>query len=108
MSGIGSGWSATCGRLVGLESPDSTQWGACQVEAFAAWRRFFEALAEDGPTVLRVRGHPLGRRRLLDFIDLLADRAGAVPLLIVCTARPELFERRQPGVAVRRTPARCR
>ena len=33
---------------------------------------------------------------LLDFIDVLADRAGAVPLLIVCTARPELLERR-PG-----------
>ena len=31
----------------------------------------------------------------LDFIDLLADRAGAVPLLIVCTARPELLERRE-------------
>ena len=32
---------------------------------------------------------------LLDFIDLVADRAGAVPLVIVCTARPELFERRE-------------
>ena len=31
---------------------------------------------------------------LLDFIDLLADRAGGVPLLIVCTSRPELLERR--------------
>jgi hypothetical protein len=26
----------------------------------------------------------------LDFVDLLADRAGTLPLLIVCTARPEL------------------
>ena len=33
---------------------------------------------------------------LLDFVDLLADRAGDVPLLVVCTARPELLERR-PG-----------
>ena len=32
---------------------------------------------------------------LLDFIDLLADRAGAIPLLIACTARPELLERRE-------------
>ena len=64
-------------------------------EAFAAWRRFFEALAEDGPTVLVFEDIHWADDALLDFIDLLADRAGAVPLLIVCTARPELFERRQ-------------
>ena len=34
---------------------------------------------------------------LLDFVDYLADWAGAVPLLIVCTARPELLDRR-PGM----------
>ena len=64
------------------------------MEAFAAWRRFFEALAEDGPTVLWFEDIHWADDALLDFIDLLADRAGAVPLLIVCTARPELFERR--------------
>ena len=32
-------------------------------EAFAAWRRFFEALAEQRPARARVRGPPLGRRR---------------------------------------------
>ena len=65
------------------------------MEAFAAWRRFFEALAEDGPTVLVFEDIHWADDALLDFIDLLADRAGAVPLLIVCTARPELFERRE-------------
>ena len=64
------------------------------MEAFAAWRRFFEALAEDGPTVLVFEDIHWADDALLDFIDLLADRAGAVPLLIVCTARPELLERR--------------
>ena len=33
---------------------------------------------------------------LLDFVDHLVDWAGGVPLLVVCTARPELLERR-PG-----------
>ena len=33
---------------------------------------------------------------LLDFVDALADRVAGVPLLVVCTARPELLERR-PG-----------
>ena len=64
------------------------------MEAFAAWRRFLEALAENGPTVLVFEDIHWADDALLDFIDLLADRAGAVPLLIVCTARPELFERR--------------
>src|SRR5262249_29985848 len=66
-----------------------------RVEAFAAWRRFFEALAEEGPTVLVFEDIHWADDALLDFIDLLADRAGAVPLLIVCTARPELLERRE-------------
>ena len=33
---------------------------------------------------------------LLDFVDHLADWARGVPLLVLCTARPELLERR-PG-----------
>ena len=36
----------------------------------------------------------MGRRRLLDFLDDLLDLVGPVPLLVVCTARPELLERR--------------
>ena len=81
--------------LVGLEARVTSGGEASQVEAFAAWRRFVEALAEDGPTVLVFEDIHWADDALLDFIDLIADRAGAVPLLIVCTARPELFERRQ-------------
>src|SRR6185437_15241094 len=33
---------------------------------------------------------------LLDFVDHLVDWSSEVPLLVVCTARPELLERR-PG-----------
>ena len=33
---------------------------------------------------------------LLDFVDALVDVSSGVPLLVVCTARPELLERR-PG-----------
>ena len=81
--------------LVGLEAVAPTVGDGGRVEAFAAWRRFFEALAEDGPTVLVFEDIHWADDALLDFIDLLADRAGAVPLLIVCTARPELLERRE-------------
>jgi len=80
--------------LVGLEPPTS-RGEASQVEAFAAWRRFVEALAENGPTVLVFEDIHWADDALLDFIELIADRAGAVPLLVVCTARPELLERRE-------------
>ncbi len=83
------------GRLVGLESSPHQGDGANRGEAFAAWRRFFEAIAEDGPTALVFEDVHWADDALLDFIDLLTDRAGAIPLLIVCTARPELFERRE-------------
>jgi class 3 adenylate cyclase len=80
--------------LVGLEAAPSGG-DSGRVEAFAAWRRFVEALAENRPTVLVFEDIHWADDGLLDFIDLIADRAGAVPLLIVCTARPELFERRE-------------
>jgi class 3 adenylate cyclase len=81
------------GPLVGLEAATSGSDGS-RVEAFAAWRRFLEALAEAGPTVLVFEDIHWADDALLDFIELVAERAGAVPMLIVCTARPELFERR--------------
>jgi class 3 adenylate cyclase len=80
--------------LVGLDALTSGGEGS-QVEAFAAWRRFVEAVAEDGPTVLMFEDIHWADDALLDFIELIANRAGAVPLLIVCTARPELLERRE-------------
>jgi class 3 adenylate cyclase/tetratricopeptide (TPR) repeat protein len=65
-------------------------------EAFAAWRRFFETLAEERPLVLVFEDLHWADDGLLDFVDHLVDWATGVPLLVVCTSRPELFERR-PG-----------
>ena len=64
-------------------------------EAFTAWRRFFEALAERDPLVLVFEDLHWADDNLLDFVEHLVDWAGGVPLLVVCTARPELFERRR-------------
>ena len=63
-------------------------------EAFAAWRRFFEALAERRPLVLVFEDLHWADDGLLDFVDYLVDWAGGVPLLVVATARPELLARR--------------
>jgi class 3 adenylate cyclase/tetratricopeptide (TPR) repeat protein len=63
-------------------------------EAFTAWRRFFEALAEESPLVLVFEDLHWADDNLLDFVEYLVDWASTVPLLVVCDTRPELFERR--------------
>ena len=65
-----------------------------QAEAFAAWRRFFEAVAEQRPLVLVFEDVQWADDGLLDFVDHLVEWALGVPLLVVCTARHELLERR--------------
>ena len=65
---------------------------ASQEEAFTAWRRFLEALAATGPTVLVFEDLHWADDALLTFLEHLADWSEGVPLLILCTARPELHE----------------
>jgi predicted ATPase/class 3 adenylate cyclase len=65
-------------------------------EAFAAWRRFFEAIGEQHPLVLVFEDLHFADDGLLDFVDYLVGWASGVPILIVGTARPELLARR-PG-----------
>ena len=62
-------------------------------ESFAAWRRFLEGLAADRTTVLLFEDLHWADDALLEFVEHLADWVEPVPLLILCTARPELFER---------------
>ena len=80
--------------LVGLGRADAR--GDERGEAFAAWRRFLETVAERGPMVLVFEDLHWADDGLLDFVDVLVDWVDGVPLLVVCTARPELLERR-PG-----------
>ncbi len=81
--------------LVGLGGPAQDA-ADRRPEAFGAWRRFFEALAEQKPLVLVFEDLHWADEGLLDFVDHLVDWASGVPILVVCTARPELLERR-PG-----------
>lgn len=62
-------------------------------ESFTAWRRFLESIADDGPAVLVFEDIHWADDALLAFLEHLVDWAQGVPLLIVCTARPELYER---------------
>jgi class 3 adenylate cyclase/tetratricopeptide (TPR) repeat protein len=67
-----------------------------QPESFAAWRRFFEALADQRPLVLVFEDLHFADDGLLDFVDYFVDWASGIPVLVVGTARPELLSRR-PG-----------
>src|SRR5947209_6676942 len=79
--------------LVGLGT--KTQLGADQrSEAFTAWRKFFEELAEQHPLVLVFEDLHWADDGLLDFVDHVVDWASGVPILVVASARPELLERR--------------
>jgi class 3 adenylate cyclase/tetratricopeptide (TPR) repeat protein len=84
-------------RLLPLLGIDATS-GAEREELFTAWRRFLEHVAEISPTVLVFEDLHWADPAMLGFLEHLADRAEGVPLLIVGTARPELFEL-HPGYA---------
>jgi hypothetical protein len=79
--------------LLGLETGDVTV-GDRGVEAYAAWRTFFEVAAAEGPLGLVFEDMHWADEVLLDFVDQLVDWAGGVALFVVCTTRPELLEKR--------------
>ena len=81
--------------LVGLEGSAEAGSGR-RDEAFAAWRRFLEALAEQRTLVLVFEDLHWADDSLLDFVDYLVDWASGVPILVAGIARPELLSRR-PG-----------
>jgi class 3 adenylate cyclase/tetratricopeptide (TPR) repeat protein len=80
--------------LLGIEASSQAE----RQELFTAWRRFLEGLAEERPTVLVFEDLHWADEALLAFLEQLADLAEAVPLLLVGTARPELYDR-HPGYA---------
>ena len=63
-------------------------------QGFIAWRRFLEGAAEKGALALVFEDLHWADEDLLDFVDHLVDWTRDVPLLVVCTARPEFLERR--------------
>ncbi len=65
-------------------------------ESFTGWRRFFEAVAAERPLVLVVEDLHWADPALLEFVDHLVDWSTGVAILVISTARPELFERK-PG-----------
>ena len=79
--------------LVGVTG-EADESGDRRTEAFSAWRRLLEALAEQRPLVLVFEDLHWADDGLLEFVDHLAEWVAGVPMLLVATARPELLDRR--------------
>jgi class 3 adenylate cyclase/predicted ATPase len=58
-----------------------------------AWRRYFESLCADGPVVALIEDIHWADDAILELIESLSGRV-AGPLILLCTARPQLWELR--------------
>ncbi|HET7901719.1 MAG TPA: AAA family ATPase [Candidatus Nanopelagicales bacterium] len=78
------------GHLLGLEGAPAGD----RDELFAAWRRFFERVAERGTVALVVEDLHWADAGLMDFLDALLEASRTSPILVLTLARPELMDRR--------------
>jgi len=72
-------------------------------DLFAAWRLFFERLADTYPTLLVFEDMQWADTSLLDFVEYLLEWSRSSPLFVVVLARPELLEKRPSWGAGRRS-----
>jgi DNA-binding SARP family transcriptional activator/tetratricopeptide (TPR) repeat protein len=77
------------GEVIGLSDRVSSA-----DESFRAVRTFFEALARRRPLVLVFDDIHWGEATFLDLVDHVAEWTHEAALLLVCVARPELYEAR--------------
>ena len=71
------------GQREGGGSPEETAW---------AFRRLFETIAAERPLVVVVDDLHWADPALLDFVEYVASSSGDVPIFVLCTARPDLFD----------------
>jgi class 3 adenylate cyclase/tetratricopeptide (TPR) repeat protein len=67
---------------------------AAPEELFWELRRFLESLAEEKPLLLHIDDLQWAEPMMLDLLDHVVDLSRGAPILILCTARPELLESR--------------
>jgi class 3 adenylate cyclase/tetratricopeptide (TPR) repeat protein len=68
-------------------------------EIALAFRRLFEALAQERPLIVVLDDIHWAEPTLLDLIDYLSAFAADASLLLLCSARPDLFEHRPQWTA---------
>jgi class 3 adenylate cyclase/tetratricopeptide (TPR) repeat protein len=77
-------------HLIGLKERNDVG----REQLFAAWRMFFERIAEEAPTLLIFEDLHWADPGLMDFIEHLMEWSRNSPILVLTLARPELLERR--------------
>jgi class 3 adenylate cyclase/tetratricopeptide (TPR) repeat protein len=82
----------TRARLAPLVGVATDAAGTSREESFTAWRGYLEAVAAQRPLVLLIEDLHWADEALLEFLDHLIDWSLGVPMLVLCTARPELYE----------------
>ena len=73
-------------------SPEEIAW---------AFRKLFEAVGRDQPLVVVVDDIHWGEPTLLDLLEYVVGFASGAPILLVCLARPDLFDSRPSWAAPR-------
>jgi tetratricopeptide (TPR) repeat protein len=76
----------------GAGSPEETAW---------AFRKFFEALAQRRPLLVVADDIHWAEPTLLDLIEYLVSFSSGTPILLLCLARPDLFDFRPSWAAPR-------
>ena len=76
-------------------------------ELFWEVRRLLEALAAERPVILHIDDLQWAEPMLLDLLDHVIDLSRGAPILLLCTARPELLEDR-PAWGSRQAQRHCR
>jgi len=91
------GTTAVLLSSIGIEQTSDplagTERDAAQRQIARAWQRYLESMASFGPLVALIEDLHWADPILLELIETVVSRAGG-PALILCSARPELFERR--------------
>ena len=77
--------------LIGLADTKSD--GVEQMESFSAWRLFLEAIASQRPLVLAFEDLHWAQSAMIDFLTHVLEWSTGRPMLILCSARPELLDR---------------
>jgi tetratricopeptide (TPR) repeat protein len=80
-------------RVLQLLGWGGTEQGEKQ-QLFAAWRLFFERMADTEPVVMVFEDLQWADESLLDFIEYLLEWSRNQPIFVVTLARPELTEKR--------------
>jgi len=73
----------------------STEQGGTHAVLLRAWRVFLEAIAQQEPLILVIDDLQWADEALLDLLEYLTDRIDDVPILFLCPARPDFYERRR-------------